>query len=154
MTEHTEGKKLEEVVVEKTGALSTSDTVEVAGARMRSLDANAWPVVEGRKLVGTIDHPHPDRQAGGRGHDPTTTTVSDMMTRQMIFCYEDTGAEEAQRIMNERNINHLPVVDREMKLVGILSRAEVLGQVAPPAAPPSTTAGEASSDSTQRKAPM
>ena len=141
-TEHTEGKKLEEVVVEKTGALSPEDTVEVAGARMRALDANAWPVVEGRKLVGTIDHPHPDRQAGGRGHDPTTTTVGDMMTRQMIFCYEDTNAEEAQRIMNERGVNHLPVVDREMKIVGILSRAEVLGETALPATPPSTNTDE------------
>ena len=119
------GKKLENVIVEKTGALNPGDSVETAGDRMRSMDANAWPVVEGRKLVGTIDHRDPDRQASGHGHDPRTTTVGDTMTHSPLFCYEDQDASEAQRMMIERDVNHLPVVDREMRVVGILCRADV-----------------------------
>jgi CBS domain-containing protein len=125
------GKKLENVIVEKSGALSPGDSIETAGDRMRSMEANAWPVVEGRKLVGAIDRPDPDRQAGGHGHDPHTTTVGDEMTNTPLFCYEDQDASEAQRLMIERNLNHLPVVDREMRVVGILSRADVAGDPAP-----------------------
>jgi CBS domain-containing protein len=130
------GKKLENVVVEKTGALHPKDTVETAADRMRSMEATALPVVEGRKLVGTIDHPDPDRQAGGHGHDPHTTTVGDTMTRSPLFCYEDQDASEAQRLMIERNLNHLPVVDRDMRVVGILCRADIAEHCKTPAEPP------------------
>jgi CBS domain-containing protein len=127
------GKKLENVIAEKTGALCPGDSVETAGDRMRSMEANAWPVVEGRKLVGTIDHPDPDHQASGHGHDPRTTTVGDTMTRTPFFCYEDQDASEAQRLMIDRNLNHLPVVDREMRVVGILCRADVAANPIPAA---------------------
>ena len=123
-------RKLEKLVAEKTGALSPEDSVETAAERMRSAEANAWPVAEGRKLVGVIDCPDPDRKVGGRGHDPRTTRVGDTMTREILFCYEDQDAAEAQRIMTEQGLNHLPVVDREMRIVGIISRAEAVERAA------------------------
>lgn len=92
---------------------------------MRSLDANSWPVAEGRKLVGMIDHPDPDRLAGGRGHDPNTTRVGETMRHDAVFCYEDDEAATAERIMEERDLHHLPVVDRQMRIVGIISRDDV-----------------------------
>lgn len=118
-------KKLEHVVAEKTGALSPNDTVQTAGERMRSNEANAWPVAEEGKLVGLIDQANPDRQAGGHGHDPQTTRVGDTMRREVAFCYEDQDITEARRIMTERDLNHLPVVDRDMRIVGIISRSEI-----------------------------
>lgn len=135
------GKKLENVIVEKSGALNPKDSIETAGDRMRSMEANAWPVVEGRKLVGAIEHADPDRQAGGHGHDPHTTTVGDTMTHTPLFCYEDQDASEAQRLMIERNLNHLPVVDREMRVVGILCRADV-ASCSEPAPEPAATSVE------------
>jgi CBS domain-containing protein len=141
------GKKLENVIVEKSGALSPGDSIETAGDRMRSMEANAWPVVEGRKLVGTIDHSDPDRQAGGHGHDPHTTTVGEEMTHTPLFCYEDQDASEAQRLMMERNLNHLPVVDREMRVVGILSRADVAADRVPSDEPTEPKSPEGSSES-------
>jgi CBS domain-containing protein len=126
-SEESASRKLEDVVVEKTGALSPSDSIQTAGDRMRSAEANAWPVAEGRKLIGVIDQADPDRQAGGHGHDPSSVSVGDTMRHEAIFCYEDQNAAEADRIMRERNVNHLPVVDREMKIVGIISREDVKG---------------------------
>jgi CBS domain-containing protein len=123
--QESEPKKLKRVVGEKTGALSPDDSVQTAGDRMRAVDANVWPVAEGRKLVGVIDQPDPDRQAGGRGHDPNTTRVGDTMRHDAVFCYEDDDATTAERIMAERNLNHLPVVDRQMRIVGIISREDV-----------------------------
>ena len=118
-------KKLEDVVVEKTGALSPADSIQTAGDRMRAVEANAWPVVEDHKLVGVIDHPDPDRHAGGHGHDPSTTRVGDTMRHDADFCYMDQSAADADRIMRDRDIKHLPVVDREMRIVGIISRDDV-----------------------------
>jgi CBS domain-containing protein len=117
--------KLKSVVGEKTGALSPDDSVQTAGERMRSADANCWPVAEDRKLIGAIDHPDPDRQAGGRGHDPNTTRVGDTMRHDAVYCFEDEDAGVAERKMEEHSLNHLPIVDREMRIVGIISRQEV-----------------------------
>ena len=95
---------------------------------MRSVDANAWPVAEDGKLVGTVDQPDPDRQAGGHGHDPQSTRVGDTMRHDAIFCYEDQDAAEADRLMEEKGLNHLPVVDHEMRIIGIISRNDVRGE--------------------------
>ena len=138
--EESDSPKLKRVVGEKTGALSPDDSVQTAGERMRSAEANFWPVAEDRKLVGAIDHPDPDRRAGGRGHDPSTTRVGDTMRHDATFCYEDEDPAAAQRKMEELNLNHLPVVDREMRIVAIISRGEAK------AALDLTTHGEATSD--------
>ena len=124
-------RKLEKVVAEKTGALSPQDSITTAGERMRSMETNAWPVADGRKLVGVLHHQHPDREAAGRGHDPKTTLVGESMSRDVPFCYEDQHTDEALRIMNERDMKYLPVVDREMRIVGILSRQELEGDTPP-----------------------
>ena len=122
-----EAPRLKSLAGEKAGALHPKDTVETAGDRMRQLDAPAWPVAEDRKLVGMIDVKNPDWKSAGHGHDPRTSHVGDMMTRQIVFCHEDATCDEARRVMDENGIKHLPVVDREMKIVGIFSREEVAG---------------------------
>ncbi len=122
------GKKsvsLKSLAAEKAGALDPKDTVQTAGDRMREHDAGVWPVAKGRKLVGMIDEKNPDWKLGGRGHDPSASRVSEIMNRDVIFCYEDEDCAEARRKMDEHGMNFLPVVDREMKIVGIFTREEI-----------------------------
>ena len=92
---------------------------------MRARDAATWPVAKNRKLVGMIDEKNPDRQLGREGHDPTSWTVGQIMSRDLVFCYEDEECEQAQKLMEEHDLRYLPVVDREMRIVGIFSRAEI-----------------------------
>lgn len=47
------------------------------------------------------------------------------MKRNVIFCYEDEGCAEAIRKMDENGLQFLPVVDRQMRIVGIFSRDEI-----------------------------
>src|SRR5260221_1733357 len=116
---------LKTVAAEKAGALHPQDTVETAGKRMREHDAEAWPVAEDRKLVGAIDEKNPDWQIGGRGHDPKTWRVGQIMSRKVVFCYEDDDCETARKRMDEHGLSYLPVVDREMRILGVFSREEI-----------------------------
>jgi CBS domain-containing protein len=120
---------LKTLAAEKTGALRPEDSVQIAGDRMRARDAATWPVAKNRKLVGMVDEKHPDRQLGREGHDPTSWTVGQIMSRDLVFCYEDEECERAQKLMEERDLRYLPVVDREMRIVGIFSRAEIQEKV-------------------------
>ena len=120
-----ESVPLKTLASEKDGALQPEGTVETAGARMREHDTAAWPVAEDRKLVGTVDQPNPDWQLGGHGHDPRTWKVGEIMKRDLVFCYEDEDCTVAQLLMDERGLHYLPVVDREMRIIGIFSRHQV-----------------------------
>ncbi len=116
---------LKSLASEKDGALNPQDTVATAGARMREHGAGAWPVAEDRKLVGTVDEKNPDWKLGGHGHDPKTSKVGEIMKRELVFCYEDEDCTTARLLMDERGLHYLPVVDREMRIVGIFSRHEI-----------------------------
>ena len=116
---------LKTLAAEKTGALRPEDSVQKAGDRMRARDAATWPVAKNRTLVGMVDEKNPDRELGRQGHDPTSWTVGQIMSRDLVFCYEDEACERAQKLMEERGLRYLPVVDREMRIVGIFTRAEI-----------------------------
>ena len=116
---------LKALAAKKAGALDPADSVETAGDRMREHHAESWPVAEDCKLVGRIDEENPDWKAGGHGHDPKTAKVGEIMSRETIFCYEDEDCATAQKLMDERGLRYLPVVDRNMRIVGIFSREEI-----------------------------
>ena len=120
---------LKAIASEKAGALNPRDTVRTAGDRMREHDADTWPVAAERKLVGMIDEKNPDWKLGGHGHDPNCSRVGDIMKREPIFCFEDEDCVEARRKMDEHRMNFLPVVDREMRIVGIFTRDEIARHV-------------------------
>ena len=122
------GKKtpsLKSLAAEKAGALNPKDTVQTAGDRMREHDADSWPVAKERKLVGMIGEKNPDWKLGGKGHDPKSSRVGDIMKRELIFCFEDEDCVQARAKMDEHGMNFLPVVDREMRIVGIFTREEI-----------------------------
>ena len=123
---------LKELAAEKSGALKPGDTVQAAGDRMREHDAEVWPVAEDRKLVGMIDEKNPDWKLGGHGHDPKSSTVGQIMKRNVIFSYEDEDCTVARRKMEEHGLQFLPVVDRQMRIVGVFSREEIEEKVEPP----------------------
>jgi CBS-domain-containing membrane protein len=110
---------------QKEGVLHPDDSVKTAGEIMRKHDAKTWPVADERKLVGMVDERNPDWNLGGHGHDPKDFLVGQIMNRDMVFCYEDEDCSHAERLMAEQDLQYLPVVDRQMRMVGIFSRREI-----------------------------
>jgi predicted transcriptional regulator len=120
--------KLEDALTAKPPTLHPDDSVQQAGERMRSVEAGQWPVTERRKLVGVVPEPHPDVAAGRFGHDPRGIHVGESMSRDVAYCYEDQSCAEALAIMEARDVNYLPVVDRQQRIVGIIGRDELLAR--------------------------
>ena len=63
--------------------------------------------------------PNPGLAASSYGHDPKAIRISETMNRDIVFCYEDDDCAGALRKMEERKLSHLPVVNREMRIVGV-----------------------------------
>ena len=102
----------------------TPDTSIVEAARqMRNQDAGALPVGAGDRLVGMIT----DRDIAVRAvaAERFDTTVSDMLSEHVYYCFEDEELERAANLMSEHQVRRLPVVNRDKRLVGIVSLGDL-----------------------------
>lgn len=117
--------------------------VEQAAERMAALDVGALPVWGGTEVIGMVTDRDITVRATAAGEDPQSVTVRDVMTPQVLFCFDDVELEEASSAMAERQIRRLAVLNRDNMLVGIIS----LGDLAAGSA--AETAGDALRDISQ-----
>jgi CBS domain-containing protein len=92
---------------------------------MKELDVGLLPVCEEDRLVGMVTDRDITIRSTSEGLDPWTTPVRDAMTREVIFCFEDQDVAEAARLMKEMQVRRLAVLNREKRLVGIVSLADL-----------------------------
>ena len=114
-----------ELASEKPKPLQEKSTVQEAGERMRSLQTECFPVAAGDRLVGTVEGKYPERAAAAHGHDPKTTLVRGSMAKKMHYCFEDQSLEEARELMRRHDLLHLPVVDKNLRIIGIVALNDV-----------------------------
>jgi CBS domain-containing protein len=58
--------------------------------------------------------------------DPSTIKVSEIMTSPLIMISEEMPVSECARIMRDNKIHHLPVVDEDQNLIGMISATDFL----------------------------
>ena len=100
-------------------------TVKEAAQRMRSMDVGSLPVCDGRRLLGMVTDRDITIRVTAEGRDAANTRVTDAMTPDVAYVFEDQDVQEAARIMQERQIRRLPVVNREKHLVGIIALGDI-----------------------------
>ena len=88
-------------------------------------------------------------RAVAEGHDPRTAKVRDAMTEGVTYCYDDDPVAEAARLMSEKQIRRLVVLNRDKRLVGIVS----LGDLAVETGGDRQVAGKTLEDVSQPAAP-
>jgi CBS domain-containing protein len=104
--------------------VSPDDTVQVAIARMLEENVGSVAVCEGERLVGIFTERDVLRLAG-EGPDFAAIRVGDVMTRQLVTLSPDDDILGAARLMGERKIRHLPVLEGE-NLLGMVGIREVV----------------------------
>ena len=101
-----------------------STLVDVAG-RMRDLDVGVVPVCEGKQLKGMITDRDIAIRAVVLGMDPVMTLAEQVMSQEVVNCFEDQEVEEAVEIMKTHLIRRLVVLDRDDELVGVISLGDI-----------------------------
>jgi CBS domain-containing protein len=114
------GTKLDGVIAAKQGILHPGDNALEAEEKMRSLGVDALPVTENDRLVGVVDREFSALEAAGRGHDPKTLTIGEVMNRKLVYCAEEDDAATALRRMEEHRLDHICVVDPSLRVVGMV----------------------------------
>jgi CBS domain-containing protein len=100
-------------------------TLQEAARKMRDLDVGPLPVCDKDRLAGMLTDRDITVRAVAEGRDPKTAKVRDFMTEGIDYCFEDDDAESAARQMREKQIRRLVVLNRDKRLVGIVSLGDL-----------------------------
>lgn len=104
--------------------VSPQNTVQQAARIMAELDIGALPVAENDKLVGVITDRDIALRSVAKGSAPSTK-VREVMTPQVKYCFADLDVNDVVTNMADIQVRRLPVVDRNKRLVGILSLCDI-----------------------------
>ena len=86
-------------------------------------------VVEDGRVVGMFtERDVLQRVVAGR-RDPEGTRVSEVMTSSVVCCPPETTVDEVRGVMRDRRIRHLPVVDADGRLLGLISIGDLNAQL-------------------------
>jgi CBS domain-containing protein len=104
------------------------DAPVIEAARlMKKNDIGSVVVVTPRgEVIGIVTEKDLVTRVVAENRNPLETRVREVMTPNPVTVYDDTPLEIAARLMAERGIGHLPVVDRAGRLVGILAKSDIL----------------------------
>lgn len=116
--------KVSEAMTSDVRLARPEQSIREAARLMAEMDIGSLPVEENDRLVGMIT----DRDiavraiAEGRGPD---TRVRDVMSTEIKYCFEDQSVDEVTQNMGDLRVRRLPVVNRDKRLVGILSLGDL-----------------------------
>ena len=99
-------------------------TLKEAAIAMAQCDAGSLPVGENDRLVGMIT----DRDIAIRGvacGKGPEAKIRDAMTTKVQYCFEDDSPETVLRRMSELKVRRLPVLNRDKRMVGIVSLSDL-----------------------------
>ena len=106
---------------------SPSETVQAAAALLHARRVGAMVVLDsGQKIVGIVSERDIVRVVAEKGAEGLTLTVADCMTRDVVFAHPQETVDSLLGRMTDRRIRHLPVCNKEGRLVGIISIGDLV----------------------------
>jgi CBS domain-containing protein len=117
--------QINEVMTPNAECISPDATLHEAAARMKTLDVGSLPVWDGSRLVGMLTDRDITVRSVSDGQDPRKQQVREIMTSEVTFCFTDQDVTEVAKLMQDKQIRRLPVLDRDRRLAGIVSLGDL-----------------------------
>ncbi|ESZ22302.1 MULTISPECIES: CBS domain-containing protein [unclassified Mesorhizobium] len=115
--------KVAEIMTPNVHLASPDESLQKIAKRMAVDDVGFLPVGENDRLVGTITDRDIVVRAVAEGKDGNAT-VRDVMTEDVKYCFEDEDIEHVVQNMGDIQVRRLPVLNRDKRLVGVVSLAD------------------------------
>lgn len=117
--------KIREIMTRVIASVPPNATVKTAAKLMRERDIGMVPVCDGERVVGVLTDRDITVRAVACALSTTKTLVRDIMTPMVVFCYDDEDVADAVASMEEKQIRRLLVLNRQKRLVGVLSLGDL-----------------------------
>jgi CBS domain-containing protein len=95
---------------------------------MADKNVGALPVVEDGRLAGIISERDYTRKVILKGKSSKETPVRDIMTQELITARSGDSVTECMRVMTDKRIRHLPVMDGS-KIIGLVSIGDLVRRI-------------------------
>lgn len=116
--------KIKDIMTQSVATLNVEDTVERAAEVMREYNVGSVPVCEGENVVGIITDRDIAIRSVAEGENARAKIVRDIMSSNPVTGTPDMDIQNASRIMSERQIRRLPIVENK-NLVGMVSLGDL-----------------------------
>lgn len=117
--------KVSDAMTRDVRVASPSETIRQAAQIMAEIDAGILPVGENDRLVGMITDRDIAVRAVAAGKPPDTPIRDVMSSDDVCYCFEDQEIGDVASNMADIKVRRLPVVNRDKRLVGILSLGDI-----------------------------
>lgn len=117
--------QIQEVMTTDVNCVAPDTPILEIARKMSEADIGSTPVVENERLVGMVTDRDIVVRALAAGGDVRVKTARDAMSPGVYYCFSDETVESVLDNMGDRRIRRLPVVDRDKRLVGIVSLGDL-----------------------------
>lgn len=111
-------------------AATPQSSLKDALERMRDARVGALPVREDERLVGIVTEEDIRQRAGADEADWDSKPVAQVMTQDPVWCFDDQPADDVLLLMARHAVRHVPVLDRNMRIEGMVSLTDMANRVA------------------------
>lgn len=101
--------------------IPSSTTLKAAAELMRQADVGVLPISEDGQIIGMLSDRDITVRGVAEGADPASTPASDIMSRDVVSCFEDQDVNEVAKLMEEKKVRRLLVVNRKNEAIGLVS---------------------------------
>jgi CBS domain-containing protein len=116
--------KVSDVMTRDVMIANPQESIQQAAKAMAGFDTGALPVGESGRLVGMITDRDIAIRGIGQGKGPHAK-IRDVMSQEIKYCFADQDVEEVTQDMADIQVRRLPVLDRDKRMVGILSLGDI-----------------------------
>lgn len=116
---------IRDVMSRKPEFMSSTTSLKKAAAEMQKLDCGFIPIGDNDRLIGVITDRDMAIRGVASGKDPDKTTVKEIMTDKVLYCFEDDDVKKAADSMSKQQIRRLIVLNKEKRMTGIVSLGDI-----------------------------
>lgn len=116
---------IREVMTHNVQVIDPNSNLREAAQMMKDLNVGGLPVCDNDRLLGFVTDRDITVRAVAEGEDPSSCKVSDAMSKQLVWCFEDDNLERAASLMRERKVRRIAVLNRDKRLVGIVALGDI-----------------------------
>ncbi|GAK46739.1 CBS domain protein [Tepidicaulis marinus] len=117
--------KIQEIMTKTVDWVSADTALQEAARKMKEDDVGFLPIGENDRLIGMLTDRDIVLNCVAEGKDPSTQTARDAMHEGVRYLFEDQDIEEAADNMAKNKVRRMPVVNKDKRLVGILSLGDI-----------------------------
>lgn len=105
--------------------ITAGESVLHAAETLAKSNIGALPVEKDDRLIGMLTDRDIVVRVVAAGHDPAKTRVEEVLSPQVKYCFDDEDIDHVRQNMQELRVRRLPVLNRDKRLVGVISLEDI-----------------------------